>query len=203
MPDLDQSYELKLVDQGYRAVVGIDEAGRGAWAGPVVAACVCFKAKVDRNIAVKDSKLLSPNQRQSLYQQITVDYDYGLGVVDNVSIDEIGILSATKMAMQLAIMNLKAQPDYLLIDAVKLETAAAPQENIIQGDNKIWCIAAASILAKVYRDQLMLQYHQKYGRYAFDRHKGYGTRLHQDRLQEYGVCDLHRQSYRPIKKLLA
>lgn len=196
-------YEKQLIGHGYNFVAGLDEAGRGSWAGPVVAACLIFDLKIpwEKLLKINDSKLLTIKIREKAFGWLIQNFQYGLGVVSPKLIDSIGIVPATKMAMKQAVENLSVQPDYLLIDAVKLSEITIPQENIIKGDRKIWSIAAASIIAKVARDKIMTEEHEKFPQYGFDRHKGYGTRLHYQMLCEHGICEIHRKSYEPIKNL--
>ncbi|MFA5029876.1 MAG: ribonuclease HII [Patescibacteria group bacterium] len=195
--------EKELVQNGYNNIIGLDEVGRGAWAGPVVAAAVSFSAKAETTkLAVNDSKLLSAQERERIFSWLIENFAYGVGVVSPKLVDHFGIVAATKLAMSQAVANLPASPDYLLIDALTLESLASiSQRGIIKGDRKVWTIAAASIVAKVTRDRIMDYYHQIYECYGFNRHKGYGTKLHQAMLLEYGSCGLHRQSFRPLMDL--
>ena len=195
------NFEKKAIAHGYECIVGIDEAGRGSWAGPVVAGAVRFDPDISRPKGITDSKLLSPAQREAYYQWIIENCDYGVGIVSAKVIDRIGIIPATKCAMMMAIKKLNYAPDYLLIDAVKLSEISTPQLSLIKGDQKSWTIAAASIVAKVTRDRLMTKLCQKYSYYRFDKHKGYGTALHQKELLRFGVSPIHRMSYRPIQNL--
>lgn len=193
--------EKDLKAQGFSFIAGIDEVGRGAWAGPVVAACLLFNFDCQKKLPpVHDSKLLSQKKREEFATWLMINFSYGLGVVASQKIDELGILNATKLAMQRAVANLKIAPDYLLIDAVKLPALKIQQENIIKGDQKIWSIAAASIIAKVFRDRLMRFYHRAFPLYGFDQHKGYGTSYHQTMIDRHGPCRLHRQSYWSIAR---
>lgn len=188
--------------QGACCIAGIDEAGRGPLAGPVVAAaCVLPIGKIF--LGINDSKKLSPNQRARIQKNLMQDPDvhYGIGVVSEQRIDEINILEATKEAMRLAVAQLPLRPDLLLVDGLYLE-AGIPCQKIIKGDSKSASIAAASILAKEYRDQLMQELHETYPEYGFDRHKGYGTALHLKALRRYGPCDCHRKSFAPVKQAL-
>ena len=187
-------YENKYKHLG--VIAGVDEAGRGPLAGPVVCACVVMPLDANKIIdGINDSKKLSSKKRESLYQKIIeTAISYSIVEVDQNTIDNINILNATKQGMILAIKNLKIEPNIVLIDAVKLDINIR-QENIIKGDAKSYNIAAASILAKVYRDRLMLNYCKEYPEYGFDKHKGYGTKLHIENLKKYGPCPIHRKSF--------
>lgn len=182
-------------------LAGIDEAGRGPLAGPVVCACVIMP--LDKNSiidGVNDSKKISAKKREELYEKIIqTAISYAIVEVDAETIDKINILNATKQGMIKALNSLNIVPDTVLIDAVKLDIDI-PQENIIKGDAKSYNIAAASILAKVYRDNLMKKIAQQYPQYQFEKHKGYGTKLHIEKLLQYGKCDIHRNSF--IKNFL-
>ncbi|MFA5048030.1 MAG: ribonuclease HII [Patescibacteria group bacterium] len=188
--------------QGYRRVVGIDEAGRGSWAGPVVAACLLFDPSIKRLPGISDSKLLTAKQRDNFFVWLAGSFSYGVGIISSKIIDKHGIVAATKLAMAEAVNKLKIKPDFLLIDAVKLDIVEVEQKSLIRGDQKVWSIAAASIIAKVIRDRLMTDYGKQYENYGFDRHKGYGTKLHQDKLAERGICPIHRKSYTPIREIV-
>ena len=185
----------------YQLIAGVDEAGRGPWAGPVVASAVILP-KGYHHSDINDSKQLTPIQREQLYDQIMHDaISVGIAIIDAVTIDRINILEATKLAMYQAIGQLTPIPDFILIDAVKLPKMAIPQQALIKGDAIALPIAAASIIAKVTRDRLMVAAHQMYPSYHFDKHKGYGTKLHQAALDEFGPIDgWHRMSYRPLLK---
>lgn len=187
-------YENKYKHLG--VIAGVDEAGRGPLAGPVVCACVVMPLDANKIIdGINDSKKLSSKKRENLYQKIIeTAISYSIVEVDQNTIDNINILNATKQGMILAIKNLKIEPNIVLIDAVKLDIDIR-QENIIKGDAKSYNIAAASILAKVYRDRLMLNYCKEYPEYGFDKHKGYGTKLHIENLKKYGPCPIHRKSF--------
>jgi ribonuclease HII len=194
--------ENELWKSGIKFVGGIDEAGRGAWAGPVVAAVVIFAPGHIQIADVRDSKLVTPKKRRELYYQILDEAeDFGIGAINNRVIDQHGIAKATELAYQEAIGMLTRKPEYLLIDAFSI-SSSCPQEAIVKGDQKIYSISCASILAKVYRDNLMEYLDDRYTNYEFPDHKGYGTKKHQEVLAEYGPCDLHRLSYKPIRKLL-
>jgi ribonuclease HII len=185
---------------GAQMVAGIDEAGRGPLAGPVVAGAVILPPYVFLP-KLNDSKLVSEKDRNLLYQKInSLAVAVGIGEVSVELIDRHNILEATKIAMKMAIENLGVTPDFLLIDAVKLTDSIIPQKNIIKGDRISASIAAASIIAKVYRDKLMQGLHEQYPLYGFDRHKGYGTKDHLEALAKYGPCPYHRKSFSPVKE---
>ncbi len=191
----------KLFKQGYKRVAGLDEAGRGAWAGPVVAAAVVFSPQIKIK-GLMDSKLLTARQRDFLYVKIVKSaLAVGVGVVSERVIDQEGIIEATRRAFLKAADKVAEQADYLLVDGVKFFEHDLPAEFLVKGDRKEALIAAASIVAKVTRDRLMLEYHRKYPHYGFDKHKGYGTNFHRRSLDEYGACEIHRQSYQPILDL--
>ena len=177
-------------------IAGIDEAGRGPLAGPVVCACVVMPLEKEKMIEqVNDSKQLSSKKREKLYDEIVkVALDYAIIEIDEKTIDEINILNATKLGMKRALESLKIKPDIVLIDAIKIDSDIR-QENIIKGDTLSYNIAAASILAKVYRDRLMIKLSEKYPQYNFAKHKGYGTREHINALKIYGKCPIHRESF--------
>lgn len=187
-------YENKYKDLGL--VAGIDEAGRGPLAGPVAVACVIMPLDEDKIIeGINDSKKLTEKKRNLLFEEIKkVAIDYSIVLVDEKTIDEINILNATKLGMKNALNGLKNKPYCVLVDAVKIDTDIK-QENIIHGDALSYNIAAASILAKVTRDKLMEEYAKKYPKYCFEKHKGYGTKLHIEMLKKYGKCDIHRDSF--------
>jgi len=190
-------FEQDLYSRGYRLVAGLDEAGRGPLAGPVVAACVILPPGLEVP-GVNDSKKLTEKKRDSLCELICrVAADFGVGVVGPEEIDRINILEATKMAMLMAISELKAPPDYLLIDALTLGMNI-PQKPLIKGDSRSASIAAASIIAKTTRDRIMLGCHEKYPVYGFDGHKGYGARSHMEAIRKHGPCPIHRKSFRGV-----
>ncbi len=194
------TYQLRSEFSAYEWLAGIDEAGRGPWAGPVVAAAVILP-KGYQNEDIDDSKKLTPACRERLFAKIQSEaLAIGVGIVEARDIDDMNILEATKAAMAAAVNQLKVRPDFLLIDAVKLTQVAIPQQALIHGDALALPIAAASIIAKVTRDRLMVALHAQYPEYRFDLHKGYGTALHRERLAKYGpLPGIHRFSYKPIK----
>lgn len=193
------SYERECRNQGYRYIAGVDEAGRGPLAGPVVAAAVILPSDF-KLIGLNDSKLLNINQREKFFEYIKEQaIAYYVSIVDNQKIDEINIFEATKFAMREALNKLDTQADYALIDAVYLNEFSYPTKNIIKGDQKSISIAAASILAKVTRDHLMKKLHIEYPMYDFVSNMGYGTKKHIEQLQAHGVSPYHRRSFAPVR----
>lgn len=184
-------------------VAGIDEAGRGAWAGPVVAGAAVLPqtlAVAETLAGVNDSKQLSERQRERLYVQITAHAaDWAVGLASAAEIDAAGILPATRLAMQRAIAGLACPPQHLLIDHVRLPALPVMQQSITRGDSLVLSIAAASILAKVTRDRLMVEADQTWPGYGFARHKGYGTAEHSRQLRLLGPCPIHRTSFQPVR----
>jgi ribonuclease HII len=201
-PTLDREYQLMRA--GHALIAGIDEAGRGAWAGPVVAAAVILNLPETLSLReVNDSKQLSPRQRDRLYHVIIAQcVAYGIGQGSENEIDTIGILPATRLAMQRAVAALSPQPDALIIDAVRLPQLNKPQVVFNYADSISLSVAAASILAKVTRDRLLVDLDACFPAYQFARHKGYGTQIHQAALQSVGPCAAHRHSFKPIRALL-
>ena len=195
------SFERKALDAGYSVIAGIDEAGRGPLAGPVVAAACLFS--LDTYIeGVNDSKKLSPKKRERLYGEIlSLPIGYGIGIIDVATIDEINIYQATLRAMEEAVKALSTAPDYLLVDGMPLNSLGIPSEKIIKGDTKSHTIASASILAKVTRDMMMQEYDIRWPEYGFAKHKGYGTRQHIEALKKHGPCPIHRLTFEPIKSM--
>lgn len=193
-------YEKDLYSKGSKYIAGIDEVGRGPLAGPVVAAAVILPEDFDV-IGINDSKKLSEKKRDELFDVIKEKaLAYSFGVVDNEVIDEINILEATKKAMKEAVTGLYIEPEHLLIDAVKLADVDIPQTSIIKGDEKSISVAAASILAKVTRDRMMVEYSEEYPHYAFEKNKGYGTKAHYEGIEKAGICPIHRKTF--LKKIL-
>ena len=190
--------ENLALTEGYTAVGGIDEAGRGALAGPVVAACVVLDPQ-DIPSGILDSKKLTDKKRRSLYREIKDRARaVGIGLAGPRIIDEINIYNASALAMKRAVLNLDRQPDFLLIDAVKLYDISISSKSIFKGEDKSVSIAAASIIAKVYRDDLMISFSRRYPQYSFQAHKGYATEAHRKALKMYGPTKIHRYSYRPV-----
>lgn len=189
MLDYERKYAGKII-------AGIDEAGRGPLAGPVVCACVIMPLEGDKIIdGINDSKKLSEKKREELYEKIIENaLSYSIIEIDEKTIDKINILNATKLGMKKALENLSIKPDIVLIDAVKID-ATLTQDNIIHGDALSYNIAAASILAKVHRDRLMKKLSEKYPEYNFAKHKGYGTKEHIEALKKYAKCEIHRETF--------
>lgn len=211
--ELERLTNLKKVEEelynekGLKAIAGIDEAGRGPLAGPVVVAC-CLMPKESMIEGVNDSKKISEKKRELLYEQITNEaISYGIGIIDQKEIDEINILQATKKGLTIAIKDMEAKlaekpelgiikPDAILVDALtKIDTDGIPYKSIIHGDAISYSIACASIIAKVTRDRIMRQWDEIYPQYGFAKHKGYGTAAHIKAIKEYGPCTLHRASF--------
>lgn len=192
--------EEELLDQGYKLVCGVDEAGRGPLAGPVVV-CACILPPFLRIDGINDSKKLSEKKREELYKIIIKEaLYYNIVFVDREEIDELNIYQATKMGMLKAIEGLKVEPDYVLIDAMPLGELKMGNKSIIHGDALSASIAAASILAKVTRDHYMEKMDIKYPNYGFKKHKGYGTKAHVEALEKYGPCEIHRHTFYPVSK---
>lgn len=192
--------ELMLRDQGYRHVVGVDEVGRGPAAGSVVATAVFIplESTVDFLGRVKDSKKLSVKKREELYTELVAKCEYGVGSCDNKIIDKVNILNATKMAMKEAISYINTK-DFLLIDGnVKLGDIDIPQQQILKGDDLCLSIAAASIIAKVMRDNIMMALHEEYPQYNWIKNKGYLTKEHIQAIEEYGITEYHRKSFKKV-----
>ena len=187
--------ERRCKEQGYQLICGIDEAGRGPLAGPVCAAAVILPENIEIS-GLNDSKKLSDKRRRELFPIIKeLAVAYAIVLVDEKQIDEINILQATFRAMEQAVAQLSKQPDYVLVDGNKLPVLTIPGEAVVQGDSRSASIAAASILAKVTRDNFMLEMAQKYPEYGFDVHKGYGTKAHYEALRLHGTCPIHRNSF--------
>jgi ribonuclease HII len=199
--------EMALFAQGYSFIAGLDEAGRGCLAGPVVAAAVILpledsEATIARLVGVNDSKQLTAAQREHLYDVVmecAVAVGVGIGSVE--LIDERNILNATKHAMRQALQQLSTPPQALLLDALLLPRMTLPQRSIIKGDARCLSIASASIIAKVTRDRLMVKLHEEYPAYSFDQHKGYGTPAHLEALRCHGATPHHRRSFSPIREM--
>ncbi len=195
-------YEEKLLKEGYKLICGVDEAGRGPLAGPVVAAAVILKPGV--RIDVTDSKKLTKTRRRKLVPIIKENsIAISISFIDNKEIDKINILEASKKAMLEAIKGLKIKPDYVLSDAIKLEDyLEVPTKAVIKGDLKVASIASASIIAKEARDDYMEAMDLKYPKYGFKKHMGYPTKFHLEKIKEHGICEIHRKTFKPIKDMI-
>ena len=193
-------YEKKIYQAGYQAIAGIDEVGRGPLAGPVVAAAVILPPGCKIK-GLNDSKKIPKKKHQEIYQAVLDKaLAVGIGLIDNEVIDQVNIYEATKLAMKEALSKLSLKPDYLLIDAMKLDIDI-PQESIIKGDANSLSIAAASIVAKVTRDKLMADYDKEYPGYDFAQNAGYGTKSHLQGLERKGVTPIHRKTFEPVKSM--
>ena len=192
LKDIDKSY----FKEGYNYICGIDEAGRGPLAGPVVVAAVIMP-KDSMIEGVNDSKKVSEKKREKLYELIIEEaISYSVGIVDQNEIDRINILNATKAGLTEAVRTLKVKPELILVDALtNIDTCGVPYQSIIKGDAKSYSIAAASIIAKVTRDRIMREWDKVYPQYGFEKHKGYGTAAHISAIKENGLCPLHRLSF--------
>lgn len=211
--------EKKLLAEGYAFVIGTDEAGRGPLCGPVVAAAAIYRDptfsipedKIKAMEYVRDSKKLSPKKREEIFDFIHENFYIGIGLCDHKTIDEINILEASFLAMKKAMTDLKTKfhhelpnfdNDIILVDGnKKIPNLSLYQKAVVGGDRIVKSISAASIIAKVTRDRLMLEMHAKYPLYGFDKHKGYGTKLHMEMLEKYGPCEIHRQTFEPMPSL--
>ncbi len=193
--------EHEAVNKGYTYIAGVDEAGRGPLAGPVVSGAVILPQGLSLD-GIDDSKKLSERKRSLLFPQIKENaIAVGVGISSHTEIDQINILQASLLSMKRAVENLEQQPDFLLIDGKFTIDTAIDQAAIIKGDSKSISIAAASIIAKVTRDAIMKQLHEQYPVYGFDRHKGYPTKAHKQAILEHGPCPVHRISFRGVKEM--
>jgi len=195
-------FDTEFSIQGYRFIAGIDEAGRGPLAGPVVASAVILPPDISID-GVDDSKKLSSEKREILFKIIKEKaLSVGIGIISSKVIDEINILEATREAMLNAVENLKITPDLIIIDGITPIKSSIKQLTIKKGDSLSQSIAAASIIAKVTRDRLMLDYDARYPTYLFAKHKGYGTAEHLERIKEFGPCEIHRNSFKGVKEYI-
>jgi ribonuclease HII len=203
MPSDLWSFENEARSKGHQIVAGIDEAGRGPLAGPVVSAAVVLPVGVDL-AGINDSKKLTPAQRNRLYDRLYgVAQSIGIGVVDAAEIDRINILQATLQSMAMAVANLEPQPDYLLIDGIfTLAGSPVQQQAIKKGDSLSISIAAASIVAKVTRDRIMTQVDALFPEFGFSRHKGYPTKIHREAIVQYGCCPIHRRTFKGVREYI-
>ncbi|NTV52424.1 MAG: ribonuclease HII [Candidatus Firestonebacteria bacterium] len=195
-------FEREYREKGFPVVAGIDEAGRGPWAGPVVAACVCLPEETDGLEVLDDSKKLSSQKRETYYELLQGRaLSIGVGIVDAGTIDRINILQATFLAMQQAAQQISPNPDFYLIDGNRKPTWTDRALTLIKGESQSLSIAAASIVAKVTRDRLMDAYDAQFPQWGFAHHKGYGTAEHLSAIRVHGICAIHRRSYSPIAQM--
>ncbi len=200
-------YEKKLCNQGHASVAGVDEVGRGPLAGPVVVAAVILPQRwllngLPRKLrGLNDSKQLTEKQRQRFYDVLcdTGEVVYSLAQLDAGEVDRLNILRATHVAMNVALASLQPRPQHVLVDGLMVQSLNFPQTPLIQGDSRSFSIAAASVIAKVTRDRLMIEYHRIWPQYGFASHKGYGTPEHLEALAEHGPCPIHRHSFSPVR----
>jgi ribonuclease HII len=206
---LQRENELRAV--GYSRIAGVDEAGRGPLAGPVVAAAIVLSSEFDPHqfARLNDSKQLSPLVRAELFAQLTIDFQYGVGIVDALTIDLINIRQASWRAMQQAVDDLQRRAagpplvDFVLIDGLPYGPGPWPYEAIVKGDSRSFSIAAASVIAKQTRDSLMIEYSKQFPLYGFEQHKGYPSPQHLKALAEHGPCKIHRRSYGPVQHVIS
>jgi ribonuclease HII len=200
MPRCGLRFEKHLWSTGIPLVAGIDEAGRGPLAGPVVAAAAVLPAEFSL-AGLNDSKQLTETVREQFFEALTTPGKlvcYGIGLAEPAEIDRLNILRATFLAMERAVMALPLRPDHLLIDGLPVPVFQQPQTAVVDGDAKSMSIAAASVIAKVTRDRMMRKWHSEFPQYDFDQNKGYGTRAHLESLQIHGPCPIHRRSFAPV-----
>ncbi len=198
MPKVTLEIEQSLWAQGAGSIAGVDEAGRGPLAGPVVAASVIFPRGVMIE-GVNDSKKLTEDRREKLYDAIRLQaLAVGVGIVNHEVIDRVNILQATILAMHKSIEDMKAKPDFVIVDGNSFKHETLRFQNVIGGDAKSFTIAAASIIAKVTRDRMMREFDRQYPDYGFAQHKGYGTKRHLDAIREFGLCEIHRKTFHSI-----
>lgn len=197
---MDYSFEIAAYNKGLKAVCGVDEAGRGPLAGPVYAAAVILPLGAEIE-GLNDSKKLSEKKREELFDIINdVAISVSVGTASEKEIDEINILNATFLAMKRAVEGLEIPADYAIIDGNRAPNLEIPTETVVKGDGKVMSVAAASIIAKVSRDRFMLKMAQEYPKYQFEKHKGYGTKLHYEMIEKYGISPIHRKTF--LKKVL-
>lgn len=200
-----KSVELSAAADDHLIIAGLDEAGRGPWAGPIVACAYIEKGRVTR-VKIDDSKKLNQAQREAAYELLVQTGDFGVGVAEVEEIDKLGLARANRLAFRRALEGLTMRPDLVLIDGKdKIDPATTlniPCKTVIKGDSAIRAISCASIIAKVTRDRLMDRLARRYPKYHFEEHKGYGTALHRRLLKQHGACAIHRQSFKPVQMLL-
>jgi len=193
--------ERSLQNEGHLIIAGVDEAGRGAWAGPVVAAAVVLPF-LNKYYDINDSKMLTENQRERIVKKIyEIAADIGVGIVENEELDSMGVGQATYLAMRRAVNNLSIKPMYILVDGFRVGFSGIPSRGILDGDKKSVSIAAASIVAKVSRDRIMRSIHEDDSKYGFDTNKGYGTAYHHAQMKKLGLNEWHRKSFKPVREV--
>ena len=201
-----EEYEKALYDMGFSCICGVDEVGRGPWAGPITACAVIFSSyfSIFKEYGIMDSKKLNEVKREEIFEKLTSDNDfvYNVASISAKEIDEIGLGRANHLVLKRAVEGLPSVPDYILVDGFVIKDINMRQERVIKGDGKVLSIAAASIIAKVTRDRYMIKLAKKYPHYGFDGHKGYGTAKHQEAIKQHGLCPEHRKSFKPIAKIL-
>lgn len=195
-------FEQDLFGKGIKIIAGVDEAGRGPLAGPVVAAAVIIPPGYVFKEKITDSKKISARLRQKAFEEITLNCSYAYSIVSEEAIDKDNILNAALKAMANALSKLIPQPEWILVDGPHKPPVTFPCTAIINGDSKSISVASASIIAKVIRDEIMLKFDEEYPQYGFAKHKGYGTKAHRQAIEKFGPCPIHRKSFQPIKKLL-
>jgi len=193
--------ERVLLTSGYKSVIGVDEVGRGSWAGPVVVAAFIYSVNSQIISQVNDSKALTKKRRESLSAQLKRN-SYSIGMAEKDEIDELNVLEATRLAIVRALKDIDTEESIVLLDGYFRDPFEFEYKCIQHGDAKHYSIAAASVIAKVYRDNLLAEYGKTYPVYGFESNAGYGTKKHMEALKIYGICDIHRLSYKPIKKIL-
>lgn len=200
---MEWNYEEEAAKKGWKRIAGVDEAGRGCLAGPVVAAAFIFLDRIACPAELNDSKKLSRAVRQKLFQHFTshpsVDWSVGIATVEEI--DRLNILRASHLAMKRALEGLNPVADFILVDGLRVHSLGKNQQPIVGGDSLSPSIAAASIIAKETRDRLMEELHEQFPQYNFAKHKGYGTALHMNSIQEHGICPLHRRSFAPVRQI--
>ena len=196
----NRKYERELMSQGINVIAGVDEVGRGPLVGPVVACCCVLKDGFNLE-GLTDSKKLSEKKRNEFYDYLIKNTIYGLGIIGPDIIDEVNIYEATKLAMKDAISNCSVRPEHILIDAMPLDIDI-PTTSIIKGDLKSITISAASVIAKVTRDNMMIELDKKYPMYGYKQHKGYPTKKHIEAINKYGLIEGYRKTYGPVKKII-
>ncbi|MDM8525710.1 ribonuclease HII [Desulfococcaceae bacterium HSG8] len=195
-----REFEKQFENKGFSIIAGVDEAGRGPLAGPVVSAAVILPSSFP-SVGVTDSKKLTPKKRDELYKEIYIHaVAVGIGIVDPIEIDRINILRASLLSMTMSVENLTPQPEYILIDGTFPIMSDLPQEPVPHGDRLSLSIAAASIVAKVTRDRLMARYHQDYPQFGFSGNKGYPTKAHKEAISKFGFCPIHRRTFKGVKE---